>query len=186
MAETSPRVQIRNWIKGEVEGESEVQLPDLTARAIDHFSGQKAFIRAFLAETLPEMVYEQARTVLRLTRDWGEPILLGDSLVTPEVLARKARVLKSRWSGWFERVGDRHINLMAMTREDLRQAAEHRRTQAMTELGYATLWDEMAARMKKGQTVAQRFKPEDIEALRVQYLEQAEAEEQTARERVAA
>ena len=150
-----------------MDGEPRVKLPDLTAQAIDHFSGQKAFIRAFLAQTLPDMVYEQARIVLRDTRGWGPVIQLGDELISEARFKQRARTLQSRWLGWMERVGDGHINLMAMTRDDLRAAAEHRRTQAMTEMGYATLWDEMAARMKKGQTVAQRFKPEDIEALRV-------------------
>ncbi len=166
MTDPSPRVQLRTWIRAQITGEVEVQLPDLTARAVEHFSDQRAFIKAFLAVTLPEMVYEQARTVLRDTREWGTIIQLGDTLVSQTRLEQRARVLQSRWSGWMERVGDRHINLLAMTRDNLLAAAEHRRTQASTELAYADLWETLAEELDDWETVGQRFTPEDLEALR--------------------
>lgn len=163
--ETTYRQVLRQWIKQQVDGSSEVNLPDLTASAVEHFSSDKAFLKAFLTESLRPLVYEQARLVLQGTR--GAVVVLGDEIVTKEILAERAQRLQSRWSRWMEHVGDRHVNLMAMTKDDLLTAALERRQRAETEIEIARLWEVLANKLKKNETVGQRFTAEEIERMRL-------------------
>ena len=159
----SHQAQVRLWIKGQVDGAPAVRLPDLTDRAVEHFSKQKPFIRSFLAEQLRPIVYEQARIVLQDTRRDGAPILLGDELVNREEFKRRATAIASKWSQWIEHSGDRHIRLLDMTRADLLAAAEERYQRGQREMGLARLWRKLAAGLGDGEVVRERFTPEQIE-----------------------
>lgn len=64
----TPRAELRSWIRDQINGESEVSLPDLSERAVRFAIKDKVFLKALLLELLRPMVYQEARDVIAPTR----------------------------------------------------------------------------------------------------------------------
>lgn len=157
------RAAIAGWLRLQLAGATEVRLPDLTNEAVEFVASDRKLLRSFLGEMLRPIVYDCAQRIVGKDREGF--IVLGDVLLRRGEFETRAHTLGSRWTRWLEHVGDRHINIMAMTRQDLLIAAEERERRAAADTGVAQLWRAIADRLKKGQTVGDRFKPADLDAL---------------------
>ena len=159
----SVRSEIQAWVIAEVEGLSEVKVPELKARAAQHFAEQPGFFQRLATELLGEMVYESARRAIAASR--GSAIIIGDTITDREGVAERATRLQRTWERWTEHAGDRHVVLMDMTRADLALAEQERRARGNTEHAYADLWHKLGAILEVGETVRARFTHDDIDAI---------------------
>lgn len=164
--ELSARAQLRAWIQDQMKGESEVNLPNLTDRAVKFVAGNRKLRDALLRDFLRPMVYEQARIVVQESR--GVPpaeqmIQLGDDLVSRDALSGRARRMSRKWLQFTEHAGDRHVLLMDMTAEDLARAESERRARGDVEYGYANLWAKLRTRLEPGQVVRDVWSADEIE-----------------------
>lgn len=159
--ERSARQQLSDWVKSEIEGQTEINIPAITLKAEQAFKGNRRFIQQFVNETLHSIVYEVVRKVLADDRT-----IVGDAAVEDvKEHVRKRAANHSVFSRWFEHVGDRHVRLLDMTREELLVAAELREKRGTTELKYAALWRTIANGLEGGQMVGAKYKPEEIERM---------------------
>lgn len=159
--ELSNRAKVRLWVRERIQGEEEVSLPELANEAIQVLGGDRKFITAFANECLHDMVLELASQVIKQTRGL---IKIGDVVTDVEGVKRRARK-QSVFANWLEHVGDRHVRLLDMTREDLLSAADERQTRGERELEVAALWRTLAQRLEGGQAVKDRFSAEEIEGI---------------------
>jgi hypothetical protein len=151
--------QITAWLDDETDGAREVRIPTLTDAVVDRLLTQPKLLRAFLKECIRPLVYDFAQRFCARTRGH---VVLGDDILGREQVDKAIRRLRPRWESWLEHVGDRHIRLVEMTADDLLAAALLRERRAATDVRYAGLWREMAARMAPGQTVGQAFGEEEL------------------------
>lgn len=156
----SARSKVRAWIREAIRDRGDVHLPTLAGEVVEHFRGDQEFVDAYLAETLPDIVYATAQAVLGTTR-----VRLADELVQPERLRAATPVLRSKWGHWLEHVGDRHVRLGDMTKGLLLVAAEERERRGDTEYVIARTWRHLAGAMETDwETVNQRFSAAEIDA----------------------
>lgn len=168
-ADLSPRARVRLWIKDQVKDEAVVQLPDLTDRAVGHFSKQRKFVAEFLSEQLRPIIYQETRRVIAQTR---EVVLHGDDLIDRGELEKRGQRLISKWGNWTEHVGDRHLRLADMTRADLLVAAAEREARGAAEYAIGQHWRALASRLGDTERVGERFTDDEIEAVRLQLRSQ--------------
>lgn len=159
--ELSSKARIRQWVREEIEGKEEVQLPELASKAIDTFKKDTKFLRQLAEESLRAMVYQLAYQAVQQTRGMW---MAGDTAVTKEAIRQRARK-HSLFRDWLEHVNDKHIRLMDMTREELLIAADEREKRGKHEIGLAALWRTLAERLEGGETVGNRYTPDEIEAM---------------------
>ncbi len=166
----SVQVQAREWLKGEIAGRDEVKFPELTDSLMDWLERSDLW-RAFFRMG----AYQFVRNEFTAGRSLNGLVCLAEEAVTRSVLDRRAEALRKKWNQWFEHVGDRDIRLMAMTREDLLVAASERRQRATTENEIARVWEVLADGLDEGETVGDRYKPEQIEQIRLGIKEEVAA-----------
>lgn len=162
----STRRQLRDWVKEQIAGKTEVHSPTVADAAVLHFSDDREFIVAFLNEMLRPMIYQTVVQVMKATRGAGDVIVLGDDVVTRDVATERARTMRNKWTGWLERSGTRHVRLMEMRRDDLLLAADEREKRGATEYELAALWRALAERLEGNEKVAERFSADEIERVR--------------------
>lgn len=170
--QVSPRSQLREFIREEIKGKSEVSLIDVTKRAVRFVAKDKDLLKAVLLELLRPMVYEEARLLVATSRETpkqasGEPnnlVQLGDMVVSRGALKERAQKWSKKWLQFREHAGDRHVLLLDMTASDLALAEEERRKRGDSEHEYADLWAKLRARLEHGQTVRSVWTAEEIEA----------------------
>lgn len=154
--EESARTQVREWIRELTEGKNEVRLVEITSDALNHFTADGEFVQRFLAETLRPMVHELAQECLAAGR--AQYI----DQVTRSIQEGKAP-RSGVFASWFEHAGDKHINIMEMTRRDLFLAANERQDRGEHEIALAGLWREMASKLTSpAMKVKTKFKEDDI------------------------
>jgi hypothetical protein len=154
---------VREWVKGEVEGEDHVDLARLADEAVDYFMRDEEILRNCLRIVLRPLVYEVARLVLRSTR--GEEVIdLGpDEIVTRGEHTRRGKTLSQKFAKWMEHSGDNgHMRMVKMTKPQLLIAAQERKRRGHTELKIAAFQERLAAGMKSGEVVEQRYTIEDM------------------------
>ncbi len=168
----SVRSEVRAWIRAALDGEDAIELPFLTEQACTHFAKQPKVVERYFQENFRQMVYSEAQSVVATTRTaTSTHIQLGDELVTREELTKRAK--KSRWSSWMEHVGERHIRLPKMTRDDLLKAAGERRQRASIDISRAMLMERLAEQLEDGETVEDRYTDEDIDRILNEITEEA-------------
>lgn len=160
MEDGKTRKQVRAWVRDRIADQSSVEVASLYKEMVTHFSQDREFVSAWLLETLPAVAYEATLQVCAQTRSH---IVFGDEILSRGETEVRLKDARPRWQAWLEHVGDRHVRLMDMTKEDLRTAATIRRERGETELRYAELWDELASRIKGRKKVAEVFTVEQIE-----------------------
>lgn len=158
--ELSSRAKVRQWVREYIDGKEEVQLPELTNTAVFELGKDKKFLTLLATETLRDMVYEIAKSVVHSSR----LIVLGDEAVSRDEVKRRSRG-HSVFRDWLEHVGDRHIRLLEMTREELLVAADEREKRGRHEIELASLWRTLAQQLEGGQTVGSKYTPEAIEEM---------------------
>ena len=165
--EPTARDRLRTWIQSELKGKSEVNLPELTERAVTFVSKDRKLLNAMLLELLRPMVYEEARLIVAHSR--GEPPAermhqLGDDLVSRNGLSERARRMSRKWLEFTEHAGDRHVLLLDMTAEDLALAEAESKGRGDVEYAYAGLWAKLRTRLENGQRVRDVWTVQEIEA----------------------
>lgn len=163
----TPRAQLAQWIRAEIDGKSSVELPQLADAALEMFAADQQFVRDFMAEMMRPMVYEIARQVMKSTRPKGDVIELGDTLMSRDDFKAQSKKAAARWRTWLEHAGTKHIRLMEMTRTDLTAAADERRKRGDAEYELANLWDALAERLEGNERVSERFTADEIERVRM-------------------
>lgn len=160
--EKSTRALLKEWVTERIDGADEVQIPVLVEEAMRHFLADQGFVSRFFKENVRALVYDFVQSAIANSR--GELVSLGDNVVNRETFKQKARK-RSVFATWMEHVGDRHVQLLEMTREDLLIAAKERSERAATEQSIARLWRAMAQKLEGGQVVKEVFTVEQIEHL---------------------
>lgn len=162
MTEINVRGRIRELVKIRIDGADEFSLPTMTNSILALLRQDEDFMREFVAATLREEIYTIVAQAVGQSR---KLMLVGDEALTPGAVARRADKFADRFLGWYEHSGDRHVQLMEMTREDLFASASERRQRGNRELRIAALWTQLANGLTDGQTVKERFTAEAIERL---------------------
>lgn len=165
--EKSTRARLSEWVRAELGTADEVQIPALTERAMQHFIKDKGFVAALFRENVRSLIYEVVQTVVSNSR--GELVQLGDEVVDSQEFKARAR-RRSTFESWLEHVGDRHVRVLDMTREDLLVAAKERTDRGNHELELARLWRAMARKLEGGQQVREVFTAAEIESLRASLI----------------
>lgn len=159
--------QIRQWVQAEIEEADSVDLPSLANDALDHFRTDEAFVHALMEDAIRPRVYDIARHVLSETRGAGNPIELGDEIVTGEEFKKRSRNMSAKFARWMEHAGeDGHIRFTKMRKPQLITAASERKKRGLTELKIAEFEQRVAAGMKSdNETVDQRYSAEDLQSI---------------------
>lgn len=167
----SVRSVVRAWLREAIEGEEAISLPFLADKAVQHFGKQPELVQQYFAETFRQLVYGEAQSVVARTRSTAsvssqtDRIQLGDEIVTREVVKERARKLGSRWSNWMEHVGERHISLMKMTRDDCLKAIGERELRIASEQKRVTLLQRLAEQLEGDEAIEDRYSDEDIDRI---------------------
>ena len=159
-----PKGWIKRWIDREIEGVDSFKIPLLADKLTAIITADKAFLAAYLKVSLRESIVAHIRQHVAKTRDI---VVLGDEVVDrTELTERGKRMAGSHgWFAWTEHVGDRHIVLPDMTREELLIAAGERRKVASKHNEIAELWERLAKQLRPEQKVADKFNAQQIAAL---------------------
>lgn len=162
MGEMTARAKIRDVVRLRIQGADEISLPTITDSVVTLLMQDSDFVSEFMQTTLRSEVYSQVAAVVAATRDLS---VVGDTAMTEGAVKKKATEFASRFLGWYEHAGDRHVQVMEMTREDLLVAASERRKRGDREFRLANLWSQLADSLEGGQKVSERFTAEQVEAL---------------------
>lgn len=162
MTEISARARIREVVKVRIEGADEISIPMLTDSLVALLRGDAEFMQEFVSTALRSEVYTQVSQAVAASRNLTQ---IGDHALTKVGLDARAEKFANRFLGWFEHSGDRHVNLMDMTREDLLVSASERRKRGQREYKIAELWTRIADGLEGGQRVQERFTAEEIDGL---------------------
>lgn len=165
------RARLRAWIRQQIKGKGEVNLPDLTERAVKWVARDKALARAVLLELLKPLVYEEARLVIADSRKAPKGmadslVQLGDAVASRGALRGRAAAMERFWAGLKEHAGSRHVLVLDMTAEDLTLAETERRKRGDAEYVYADLWARLRGRLEGNQRVRDVWTVQEIEAAR--------------------
>jgi hypothetical protein len=174
----SAKSTIVSWVDQEING-GEIPLENVKIRDVidavkTRFFVNQAFADRFLDEMLEDTLQMVVREVVGQTRGLYRREISNDTIVSPTTFVQKnaaelgARLNKmsEKWSSWLEHVGDRHIRLMSMRKQDLMNAAQERRRRADREIEIATLWEALANAMPDNNvTVGETFTLSQIETV---------------------
>jgi hypothetical protein len=164
---------VRQWFRDATSDPAEeVKLGDIADEAVDHFLADQKFLHGPIADLIRMAAYDAAQRIVANTRNL---VALGDTVVSREQAARRAKA-SAFWT-WMEHVGNRHIRLPEMTREDLLTAAQERRLRGQREMGLADLWESIADKLEGGQRVHERFSQEELDSLVASRMRIEEAKE---------
>lgn len=144
------RAYVRAYVRGLIAGADEVSIPALADATVTHFEGDQQFVREFLQETLPAIVYDEARSVCATTR---QNLVFGDVVLSRPAAEERLKQARPRWQMWLEYVGDHHVTVPEMTVPDLRAASDIRRERGEREIRVGEFWGELADRMEAAHSI---------------------------------
>lgn len=169
-----PRLAIARWVRAQIEEEPTFKIPDLADRVVEEVQKSPAYLKALLKSELRPMIGEMVKNIVRESR--GGLVEAGDEVIDRAEFAARSKIsFAQRFSDWYEHVGDRHIALLDMTREELVEAAGERRQRANTELEIAELWERLASQLTPEQKLGAKFSTEQIAALARQIRKERKA-----------
>jgi hypothetical protein len=155
--------KINGWLREAFLGEDIIRLPAVARTVVGRLIEDRETLIEYLNEQIRPLVYNEAQEFAARTRGH---VLFGTDLLPRAAIPERVQQLKPRWLSWYEHVGDRHIRLMKMNRQELRAAALLRRERSSVEAHYAALWEAMAERLASDvQLVEEVFTTGDIDAL---------------------
>jgi phosphoserine phosphatase len=159
MNEQTITSRMGKYINDYIQKEEVSRAPDLARRTLATFrEADPLAFRRFQEEQSYQAVYALVLSEFHHTRGAG---VVQDTLVKAESIERKV----TRWDRWREHAGGRHIDLMAMTKDDLLIAAAERRQVAVISSGLAILWETLAEQLSESEAVRDRFTAQDIERI---------------------
>lgn len=172
----SSRSIVRHWLREQIDGQDDVQVPELTAKAIAHFKGDITFMELLVTETLSGTVGELAYDVLSRAR--GGAIRMGDAITTRDGFDQ--RVERSRFRSWMEHAGDRHVALLKLTKPLGQLAIAERRARADEDYRRADFIERLIKPLRGKQTIGDRWTEEQIDQLRQQIWPEPAAKQEGA------
>lgn len=140
-----------------------VRIPAAATEIAATLRRDAAFCAAFLDDTLRQTVYEEGIDLVSRDRTVATRVATG-----AEVASLVADGIRgSPWERWLERdpATGAHVRLVDMTREQLLAAAGSREERAKTERRRADFDRALAARLRDGQRVRERWTTDEIDAL---------------------
>jgi len=162
------RARFTAWVDAWIEDHAEVELSAMTAAALAAFGTDWEVWRGFL----PDLVYREAQDRLSRRRKQAVEAVRNARIVqvvdraTDRVPATKLTRYEERIATfldtYYEHVGNRHIQLGNMTRDDLLQAAAERTARGSVELARAAVFRRLASPMRPGETVRERWSPDAL------------------------
>lgn len=171
----STRAIATAWTREQVKERAAVNTAELTDIAVDHFSSDAKFVKAFMQEMFRPMMREIVVSVMKSTRGASNIVALGDEVMTKDEAKQRANKMVNRWTSWLEHVGEQHIRVFDMTKTDLKIAANERRRRGSVEYELAELWEALAERLEGNERVGERFSAHEIERVRASIAERKAA-----------
>ena len=153
---------LRDWVTKRVKDSERVSLPDLADAGVKQFRGEQAIMAALAESKLREIVYAVAAQVAAEGR---HVVALGDQLVSREEFKAQAATVGNRWRTWLEHVGDTHVALLSMTRNDVQVAVAERRQRASGEMMRADFLEHLGKKLTGDKKIGDVWASADIEAL---------------------
>lgn len=149
---------LREWMRDRIQMLGEVKIRELGEEGIQFLAEDQDRLNQFVTERVYDMAAEIGRAVLLETRRIKRFY---------EAEARTEEEKQVRLGRWFQRmehqpIRGNYMRLQAMTKADLLVAAEEREKRATVELVTARWYRLLAAGMSEEQTVADRWKPEQV------------------------
>ena len=163
--EVSPKMKVRLWVREQLKDKEEIVKSEIIKQAVRDFAKDKHFLSEITKDAIASLVKWAIEYELHSSHNPMHQTGSGDLLISKEGIAARA-AKHDIFRVWLEHVGDRHILLMRMNREDLVVAAAERQQRGDHEIGVATLWRAIADKLEGGQRVEERFTPEEIDQLR--------------------
>jgi hypothetical protein len=139
-----------------------VEIPLLADRLLDMVDADPDWRQALLRPSIETFTREAVQRHVASTRGL---LVFGSEVVTRREFERRVHQRAQRFERWREHVGDRHLKLMDMTRNDLLQAAAERITRGLDELRIAALEQRLADRLEHDQRVSDAWSAEEIALL---------------------
>ena len=156
------RSRIREFVDAEIEGRDQFTLSELADRAVSNLMRDEGFMQAFGEQTLRHVMYEEVQRAVARKRNL---LSFEDQVLTPDEFKRKKEQFGSRFLSWYEHSGDKHINVLKMTRPQLLESADERDKRGSKEINLARLWRRLANGLEGDQIVEERFTSEEIESM---------------------
>lgn len=119
----------------------------------------------FLASAIRPALVSMAREILAQLLSKNRDLVLTGDLVQPRHQARSDAARMAAFRGWYESSKRGLVQIGAMRKDDLLEAATKRRAAAGTNLRRALLLEQLADRMGSEQTVEEVFTQEQIREL---------------------
>jgi hypothetical protein len=153
----TPRQQLSAWLREQIDGQTQIDMPALADRAVAHFSVDVDFLRDWAADTLRPVAYALGTQIAQDTRVASVTHSGAPAVATADKQPR------ATWLQRLEHVGDRYIRLGAMNKQEVQDWAKERRERGTIELHLAGLGEKLAAKMPEGKTVAEVFSDDEID-----------------------
>lgn len=161
-AASTPRARVAQFVRDQIDGKDNVNLPDLVETALGHFLRDPAWVEAFLRDQFTATLYTIAQNVIAQRRS-GQ-IIIGNTIASATG-AKAIAARRPRWQLWLEHDGSEYVALPQMTREGLLRAAAAREQRADREQTIATVWRSLAAGLQPGQRVGDVYDDDQINAI---------------------
>lgn len=171
MADERAVLQVRREIAKRVQGQDEVDTPQLTRALVDWLAANESLQVAFLEESLYGLVQEVAGAVFKGKR--RRPIILGGTVTTVDRIDRRAKENAAllRFQEWYESTGAGRKALLKMTRVDLDDAIKERSAQTATDVASLAFLREVRGRLQTDdETVGSRLKATDLARIEQRYF----------------
>lgn len=167
---------VKRMIEDRLDPLDDFELPAVVGELVEVIKADKVLFDAYVDETLHAMVYDEAMTLLNRHRIRTMRLAEVDGALAAQpsapstlrtLLARgrgdqKARL---RWLRHTEHIGDRHVKLMAMRKEQIPLALALRGARRDTEDLYMRFLQTIHDGMADGQQVADVYSAEALEVL---------------------
>jgi hypothetical protein len=140
----------------------EIRLPDVTDEILALLTQDEDFERRLLTEFTRAAVYSVVQSVVQQPRSIGYLYRQRAALAPQQ---RRTASLADRMQHWYERVGDRHIPVLDMTRADLDEAIAERRRTADFQNYVAGVWETVRDQLGPTDRIGDKFSKEALAAL---------------------
>jgi hypothetical protein len=137
-----------------------VKASEVTNRVLDAFTDED--FKQLGIEQARGIVHDMSLQKIASTRSGRQSVIPSSASSVAEKRLQKAQ---RTWDQWLEFNGERHLQYMKMTRDDLLSAATIRRSRGEREIHLASLHELVAQGLNADQTVEEVYTEEQIERL---------------------
>ena len=163
----SARAFVREYLRKRITADEETDLQKLVDPFVDHLLAQEPqIVHSLIRDAFRWYILEEGRRIIGEARGVTDIFVSpsGSVLTEANLIQRTIRLAKK----WYQRkesvAPHRYVFLVNMTSEDLLAVANIREAQTEKDRIYIIMYREMAPTLEPGQTVGERYTPEEIEA----------------------